>query len=459
MTSIKEELATKPLTELVSLVRGVSYTKGVERREPAPGYMRLLRANNIQGDLVFNDVIYVPQTCVKPEQILKRGDIVVAMSSGSKSVVGKTAQHWHTDEPTTFGAFCGVLRPNASVVPAFLGWFLRTEQYRQFISEISAGVNINNLKREYFEQVEVPTPSLAQQEATAQIIDALVTATSSPRDRLATIPALLKKFRQSVLAAACSGQLTADWREEHSAPSLESEVAQRLPKKKSAARTTIESTDLNLMVDVPESWTWTQFQFVCDEITVGFVGSMTKEYVSDGVPFLRSLNVAPFAYKPENLRFIGRTFHEKLKKSQLRPGDLAIVRTGYAGACCVIPDHLVEANCSDLVIARPSSLLLADFGCLYINSSLMKNFIESNMVGIAQGHFNIGSFSVTPIALPPLLEQAEIVRRVESLFALADSIESRLAEATAQVERTTQAILAKAFRGELSIASQGVEPN
>jgi type I restriction enzyme S subunit len=45
--------------------------------------------------------------------------------------------------------------------------------------------------------------------------------------------------------------------------------------------------------------------------------------------------------------------------------------------------------------------------------------------------------------------QSEIVCRVESLFALADSIESRLAEATAQVERTTQAILAKAFRGEL----------
>jgi type I restriction enzyme S subunit len=46
-------------------------------------------------------------------------------------------------------------------------------------------------------------------------------------------------------------------------------------------------------------------------------------------------------------------------------------------------------------------------------------------------------------------EHVEIVRRVESLFALADSIESRLAEATAQVERTTQAILDKAFRGEL----------
>jgi len=50
----------------------------------------------------------------------------------------------------------------------------------------------------------------------------------------------------------------------------------------------------------------------------------------------------------------------------------------------------------------------------------------------------------------PLSEQAEIVRRVESLFALADAIESRLAEAAAQVERTTQVMLAKAFRGELS---------
>jgi type I restriction enzyme S subunit len=69
--------------------------------------------------------------------------------------------------------------------------------------------------------------------------------------------------------------------------------------------------------------------------------------------------------------------------------------------------------------------------------------------GMAQPHFNIGAMRVKPFPLPPLAEQHEIVRRVEALFALADKIESRVALATQRVEKTTQAILAKAFRGEL----------
>jgi type I restriction enzyme S subunit len=53
------------------------------------------------------------------------------------------------------------------------------------------------------------------------------------------------------------------------------------------------------------------------------------------------------------------------------------------------------------------------------------------------------------VCLPPLAEQHEIVRRVEKLFAFADQIESRLKQAQAQVDRLTQSLLAKAFRGEL----------
>lgn len=60
-----------------------------------------------------------------------------------------------------------------------------------------------------------------------------------------------------------------------------------------------------------------------------------------------------------------------------------------------------------------------------------------------------GKIGSLPIPLPPLTEQEEIVRRVERFFALADQLEKRVASATVRVEKTTQAVLAKAFRGEL----------
>jgi restriction endonuclease S subunit len=69
--------------------------------------------------------------------------------------------------------------------------------------------------------------------------------------------------------------------------------------------------------------------------------------------------------------------------------------------------------------------------------------------GIAQPHFNIGAMRAKAFPLPPIVEQQEIVRRVEALFNLADSIGERVASATARVETVTQSILAKAFRGEL----------
>jgi type I restriction enzyme S subunit len=54
-----------------------------------------------------------------------------------------------------------------------------------------------------------------------------------------------------------------------------------------------------------------------------------------------------------------------------------------------------------------------------------------------------------PLTIPPLPEQHEIVRRVDQLFALANAIEAKVAAARGRVERLTQAVLAKAFRGEL----------
>ena len=77
---------------------------------------------------------------------------------------------------------------------------------------------------------------------------------------------------------------------------------------------------------------------------------------------------------------------------------------------------------------------------------------------------NLASINLTillgrfPSSIPPLPEQHEIVRRVEELFALADRIEARYQKAKAQVDKLTQSILAKAFRGELVPQDPNDEP-
>lgn len=101
---------------------------------------------------------------------------------------------------------------------------------------------------------------------------------------------------------------------------------------------------------------------VADDPTVGFVGSMAHEYLPQGVPFLRSKNIDPYRIDFSGLCFISREFHERLKKSALRPGDVVIVRTGKPGACTVIPATLEEANCSDAVLLGTTRNSLAYVG-------------------------------------------------------------------------------------------------
>ncbi|MPM48005.1 Type-1 restriction enzyme EcoKI specificity protein [bioreactor metagenome] len=132
-----------PVSQICEQIRGVSYNKDDVLFEPKEGYIPLLRANNINGGIIFKDLQYVPKENVSSKQLLQIGDVVLAMSSGSKKVVGKTAPitvSWNG----TFGAFCGVLRPVTTLDSDYFAFFFQTQEYRNKISELATGTNINN---------------------------------------------------------------------------------------------------------------------------------------------------------------------------------------------------------------------------------------------------------------------------------------------------------------------------
>lgn len=158
---------------------------------------------------------------------------------------------------------------------------------------------------------------------------------------------------------------------------------------------------------------------VADEVTVGFVGSMADEYIDQGVPFLRSLNVLPLRIETDQVKYVSREFHEKLKKSALKPGDVVIVRTGKPGTCAVIPDDLEEANCSDLVIVRCGPKIRPRFLAYWVNT-IASEHVASHLVGAVQQHFNVGAAKQMPVRLPSLDTQDDIL---SILGALDDKIE------------------------------------
>jgi type I restriction enzyme, S subunit len=141
------------------------------------------------------------------------------------------------------------------------------------------------------------------------------------------------------------------------------------------------------------SWPEIELDEVCINITVGYVGTMADEYVDRGVLFLRSQNILPYRLNLESdqIKYISSDFNNKISKSILNSGDIAIVRTGYPGTACVIPEGFREVNCADLVIVRPDKLKAdSTFLCYYINSPVGKGAIFGSLVGVAQQHFNVG---------------------------------------------------------------------
>jgi len=134
------------LGEVANFIRGVSYRKPDSQEKPAPNYVPVLRATNIQNDkLVLNqDLVFVPETYIKPEQYLRPNDIIICISSGSKRLVGKAAlleQEWRG----AFGTFLAVARPNNRIEAKYLGYFFSSPYYRRTVQKSASGININNL--------------------------------------------------------------------------------------------------------------------------------------------------------------------------------------------------------------------------------------------------------------------------------------------------------------------------
>ncbi|MCL1058684.1 restriction endonuclease subunit S [Shewanella gelidimarina] len=154
---------------------------------------------------------------------------------------------------------------------------------------------------------------------------------------------------------------------------------------------------------------------LCEEITVGFVGSMTHEYVHAGIPFLRSKNIREYEVDWNDMKFVSPEFHKKLSKSNLKPGDVAIVRTGKPGTTCVIPDGLAEANCSDIVIARVNNDVLCAHYLSYFMNALAYGQVNAHIVGAVQQHFNVGSAKKLEVPLPPRSIQAKIVEILKAI--------------------------------------------
>lgn len=208
MTSLPDGWQVRSLGEIASVIRGVTYKKTEARSTPAVGHLPLVRATNIEaGELLLDaEMVFVPEARVQHQQRLLPGDVVVAASSGSIDVVGKSAllrREWGG----TFGAFCAVIRPTA-VLPQFIFLYLQSAELRRRWSAAARGTNINNLKRGDLLDTPVPVPPPAEQRRIVEILEDHLSRLDAATATLRTSLRRLELLRRLVVAEFATGALT-----------------------------------------------------------------------------------------------------------------------------------------------------------------------------------------------------------------------------------------------------------
>lgn len=455
--------------DLFTFIRGVSYKKEDAQSKADSNCVAILRAGNLQnGRVLAEDLIYVPSRYVSDLQRLRSGDLIVAMSSGSASVVGKVAVAEIDLPDTAFGTFCGGLRAHIADFRRWLFHFFQTSKYRSFISSEAAGININNLRAEHLLGLDIPLPPMPELNRLVAKIEALQARSRKAREALDSIPTLLEQFRQSVLAAAFRGDITAEWRENH--PDIEpaSVLLERIrqerrrkweeanPRKKYVEPEPIDDSDLH---ELPVGWVWATVEEIADAVEYGTSAKTTEDRT--GVPVLRMGNILNGELDTGDLKFLPEA-HEEFPHLLLAPGDVLFNRTNSAelvGKAAVYEGDLSPCSFASYLLRVRVCGLLPLLLATYINSPFGRAWVKS-VVNQQVGQANVNGSKLRRLAvpIPPMKEQQALCTRLRRVITAERQIARDLLDLAVLLRSLDQSILAKALRGELVPQDPADEP-
>jgi type I restriction enzyme, S subunit len=364
------------------------------------------------------------------------------------------------------GIGCGttelhVMRPLCGIDSKYLFHFVHQESFREEAARNFTGTAGQLRVPVYFvKNTEIPLPPLKEQHRIVAKMEMLLKHVDAAQERLATIPRILKRFRQSVLTAACSGRLTVDWRAQTNSREATSDLLRRLTTEREKKATLVNGKrrnapsilDVNNLPELPTSWQWVTLDQIVEEgrpIIYGIIKPGPHD--PNGVPYVRVMEMKDGTIAPVNeLKRASRERASKFKRATLKAGDLLISKDGTIGRVAIVPPELDGGNITQhLVRASIHPYLNREFIAITIASQHSQSWLVGEKKGVALQGVNVEDFRRLPLPIAPLDEQQEIVRRVEALFKTANVLEARYFNAKAHVNKLTQSILAKAFRGEL----------
>ena len=348
----------------------------------------------------------------------KESKVIISCRGAASGAIHKT-------KPKSF------VTSNSIVLDSFSDELLLPNYVKYFMisvdkSKVITGTAQPQITIKLLKDLTFKLPPLKEQQRIVAKLDTLFTHLDTLKTRLANIPTLLKHFRQAILTQAVTGKLTEEWR-----------VGKELVNE----YTSIESDEFREVNNIlPQEWVALAFSSVAN----------IKSNLVNPDSYLDLPYITPDCIEKESGQLIKEQLVENIKPvsdkhffeahsiiySKIRPYLSKLIIANYEGLCSADMYPIkTELKLEYLFYYMLSSQFLC-----YANTAGTRSVLPK---------INQKGLSKIPVLVPPKKEQTEIVKRVENLFAKADKIEAQYVQLKEKIDSLPQAILAKAFKGEL----------
>jgi type I restriction enzyme, S subunit len=461
-----------PLRDITSKIgSGATPTGG--KTSYKTGGIPLIRSMNVHfSGFTASGLAYIDDEQAKKHDgvVVQAGDVLLNITGAS---IGRVTTAPLDMEGARVNQHVAIVRTADGIENRFVAGFLSSPYMQRIIAEENYGVTRQALTKSMIEEFSVPLPPQLEQRRIVAKIDGLSAKSKRARDHLDHIPRLVEKYKQAILAAAFRGELTQGQSQKNRQSALQrlQEVrserqSAELPARRRTALSKL-ATPSSELGRLPQLWTWVSIEELAADddrsIQSGPFGStlLHSEFQNAGYLVIGIDNVQNGAFSPGSQNRISEAKFRELERFRARPEDVLITVMATVGRTCVLPEEIEPSIITKHVyrISVDRRLMLPRYlmNALRGSEAVLEQ-MGANIRGQPRPGLNGEIIKKIFVPLAPEDEQHEIVRRIESAFAWIDRLASQAASARTLIGHLDQAILAKAFRGELVQQDPADEP-